>query len=214
MRRRGDINGDGYGDLIIGAPFATSGDEALAGKTYVVFGGPSIGAFASVDLSALDGANGFVMNGGAAFEQSGTSVRGAGDVNGDGAADLIIGAPLKWPNGQPFAGASYVVFGQLAVDTDTDGIPDHSDNCLRVANPDQRDSDSDGLGNACDADLDNNCTVNFLDLALMKSAFFGIGPDADLDGNGSVNFLDLGIMKAAFFLPPGPSGIPNLCNGP
>jgi hypothetical protein len=95
-----------------------------------------------------------------------------------------------------------------APDTDQDGIADAADNCTLVANPDQRDTNGDGYGNVCDADLDNNGIINFLDLALMKQAFFDSGDlDADLDGNGRVNFVDLGMMKSSFFGPPGPSGI-------
>ena len=99
-------------------------------------------------------------------------------------------------------------------DNDGDGVADTADNCIEAANTEQRDTDADGIGNACDADLNQDCSVNFTDLGLMKSAFFGADPDADLNGDGTVNFLDLGIMQTGFFEPPGPSGIPNLCDGP
>lgn len=80
------------------------------------------------------------------------------------------------------------------------------DNCSAVANVDQRDTNGDGFGNACDPDLNNDGNVNFVDLGLMKSVFFSADPDADLTGDdGFVNFLDLGIMKSLFFGPPGPS---------
>ena len=100
-----------------------------------------------------------------------------------------------------------------APDSDSDGVLDSLDNCRLVANADQRDTDADGIGNACDADLNNDCSVNFIDLGLLKGVFFGTDPDADFNGDGSVNFLDLGIMKSAFFQPPGPSGVPNVCDG-
>lgn len=90
-------------------------------------------------------------------------------------------------------------------DTDTDGWPDNDDNCTLVFNPGQVDVDSDGIGNLCDPDFDNNCVVNFDDLGLMKQGFFGSDPVLDLDSSGTVNFDDLGIMKAYFFGPPGPS---------
>jgi len=100
-----------------------------------------------------------------------------------------------------------------ATDTDSDGVNDLLDNCTLDANPDQRDTDGDNIGNLCDADLDNNCAINFLDLGLLKSVFFSVGDqDADFNGDGAVNFLDLGIMKAAFFQAPGPSGLDNACN--
>jgi hypothetical protein len=93
-------------------------------------------------------------------------------------------------------------------DTDGDGITDGLDNCTLVANPDQRDTNGDGYGNACDADLDNDGHINFTDLGALKSVFFRRGDlDADLNGDGVVNFGDLGIMKGSFFGVPGPSGV-------
>ena len=92
-------------------------------------------------------------------------------------------------------------------DSDEDGVLDNADNCTLVANPDQRDTNADGYGNACDPDLDDDGIVNFVDAGIMKGVFFSADPDADLDGNGSVNFVDLGTLKTFFFLPPGPSGL-------
>ncbi len=103
-------------------------------------------------------------------------------------------------------------------DGDEDDIADTVDNCLAVANADQRDTNSDGLGNACDADLSNDCSVNFGDLADLKAAFNPrpYDPDADFDGDGFVNFEDLAFMKSTFFNGdnpgPGPSGLPNDCD--
>ena len=91
---------------------------------------------------------------------------------------------------------------------DGDGVPDATDNCLEIANLDQRDSDLDGFGNACDADLNNDGLVDFLDLGILKSVFFSADPHADLNGDGTVDFLDLGMMKGLFFRPPGPAGPP------
>jgi hypothetical protein len=92
-------------------------------------------------------------------------------------------------------------------DSDEDGVLDNVDNCTLVPNADQRDSNDDGYGNACDPDLDDNGIVNFLDVGLMKSVFFTDDANADLDGNGSVNFLDVGILKEFVFQAPGPSGL-------
>ncbi|MGK7901280.1 MAG: beta strand repeat-containing protein [Hormoscilla sp.] len=104
----GDINGDGIDDLIIGAP-AASTNGSFSGKTYVVFGSNSRLA-ASINLSELNGSNGFILNGISTYNFSGSSVSGAGDINGDGIDDLIIGAPLAGSN-DIFSGSSYVVFG-------------------------------------------------------------------------------------------------------
>lgn len=91
------------------------------------------------------------------------------------------------------------------IDEDGDGVLDAVDNCLEVANASQTDVDGDGFGNACDADLNNDNIVNFLDLSLFTSLFLGTDALADFDDSGSVNFLDLVIMQSLFFLPPGPA---------
>jgi subtilisin-like proprotein convertase family protein len=93
------------------------------------------------------------------------------------------------------------------VDTDGDGVADIFDNCTNVSNADQRDTDGDGYGNRCDADLDNSGFVNITDLGIFKSRFGTSNADADLDGNGFVNITDLGIFKSLFGKPPGPSGV-------
>jgi hypothetical protein len=97
-------------------------------------------------------------------------------------------------------------------DADCDSVLDTADNCIFADNSTQRDTDLDGIGNQCDADLDQNCNVNFVDLGQFKSRFFGTDPTADFNGDGQVNFVDLGIMKEQFFLAPGPSGVPNACD--
>ena len=99
----GDVNGDGYDDLIIGANRADPNGASYAGETYVVYGGASApGTEGMLDLSALDGSNGFILDGIDAFDRSGRSVSSAGDVNGDGYDDLIIGAYRGRPEWESF----------------------------------------------------------------------------------------------------------------
>ncbi len=93
-------------------------------------------------------------------------------------------------------------------DTDADQYSDDLDNCSELANADQRDTDGDGFGNACDADLNNDGTINFQDLGLLRTVFFTADPDADFNGDGVVNFSDLGILRLQFFGAPGPGAVP------
>ncbi len=105
----GDVNGDGVDDLLIGALGADpNGNDS--GASYVVFGTSGVGSGGTLELSALDGNNGFVLNGVASYDISGGSVSAAGDVNGDGVDDLLIGAVYADDNGLE-SGKSYVVFG-------------------------------------------------------------------------------------------------------
>ncbi len=98
----GDINGDGIADIIIGAVYANN----QAGQSYVIFGSKS-GFTTPFNLTSLNGNNGFAINGINSGDMSGSTVSGAGDVNSDGIADIIIGAP----NANNNAGQSYVMFG-------------------------------------------------------------------------------------------------------
>ena len=111
----GDINNDGFDDLVIGADRAAPNGDTRAGESYVVFGGASVGNSGSIELSSLDGNDGFVLNGIDVFDYSGASVDGAGDVNGDGISDLIVGAVFADPNATFNAGESYVVFGDVDI---------------------------------------------------------------------------------------------------
>jgi hypothetical protein len=104
----GDVNGDGIGDVIVGSAFADANGRD-SGRSYVVFGSAE-GFAATMDASSLNGRNGFVFNGIAANHRAGTDVSGAGDVNGDGIDDVVVGALHASPNGLR-SGQGYVVYG-------------------------------------------------------------------------------------------------------
>ncbi len=112
----GDVNGDGYADLIVGAPWGDDG-ERNAGETYLIWGQADkrYGTLGSdgrrvVDTTVLGDA-GFIIQGDVASAQLGIWVSSAGDVNGDGHADLIVGANRS-DDGGSTAGVAYVIWGQ------------------------------------------------------------------------------------------------------
>ena len=114
-----DANGDGRDDVIVGAPYADNNGRTDSGSAYVVFGRSSA---TDVSLSALAGA-GYRIDGTAGGDRAGSSVAGAGDVNGDGRADVIVGAPFAGNNGRVASGSAYVVFGRAtASDVDLAGL--------------------------------------------------------------------------------------------
>ena len=105
----GDVNGDGYADLIVGAPFNDAGG-LNAGRAYIYFGGSIINSGVDVILTGL-----------AASDQFGFYVSTAGDVNGDGYSDVIVGAPLNDATGAN-AGRAYVYFGGSTMNNTADVI--------------------------------------------------------------------------------------------
>ena len=116
----GDVTGDGTPDILVGAPGGDPGGVADAGESYILSGDPAdLDALDAADGSAdrvldaalLDGTTGFRLDGVFAGDASGSAVSAAGDVNGDGIADALVGVPLRDRNGTADAGGAYVVFG-------------------------------------------------------------------------------------------------------
>jgi hypothetical protein len=116
VSRAGDVNGDGVPDIMVAAPGADPNGVSESGRTYVVFGKADTDAIALADVAS--GVGGFALDGEGEDDISGSAISGLGDVNGDGLADLLVGARWADPNGIPAAGRTYVVFGK----TDTSAI--------------------------------------------------------------------------------------------
>ncbi len=95
-----------------------------------------------------------------------------------------------------------------SADYDRDGVVDLVDNCIRLANPDQRDTDGDGFGNRCDADLSNDGFVDLQDFKRFAARYLTTDPDADFDGDGRVGREDFRIFSKLFLRFPGPAGRP------
>ena len=107
----GDVNGDGRGDIVLGATLANAPGYD-SGAAYVVFG-KATGSMVNV---AAMGSQGFVINGASVNDQLGFAVAGVGDVNGDGRADIAVGARLSDLNGTD-SGSVFVVFGKTTSST-------------------------------------------------------------------------------------------------
>lgn len=109
IRSAGDANGDGYGDILIGAPYAAPGGSSMAGRLYLVFGGPTIGSGGALALSSIDGTNGIRFDGAMAGGRAGRDAGSAGDVDGDGLFDILVGAPWSTVGGDAEAGLAYLI---------------------------------------------------------------------------------------------------------
>ena len=114
----GDVNGDGFDDLIVGAPVATTAAPMPARPMWCsarrrASARWTASAGGDRPHDALGRRSGFIIQGDAANDHAGFSVSAAGDVNGDGFDDLIVGARLG-DDGGTNAGEAYVVFGKAS----------------------------------------------------------------------------------------------------
>ena len=129
MSAAGDVNGDGFDDFILGA--AANGEGGYnAGAAYVIFG--KADGIGPLDLADLAPADGFKILGDAAYDRAGLSVSAAGDVDGDGFDDILVGAPGH-DGGAANAGAAYLIFGKAAGIGDLDLASLAADEGIRIA---------------------------------------------------------------------------------
>ncbi len=186
-----DINGDGFDELLIGAYLADPNGNSGAGETYIIFGGAAnlaaldVAGGAALDgrilLTAVNGTTGFLIGGTAAGDRSGYSVSSAGDVNGDGFADLIIGSYFADPLGQANAGETCLVFGDAT----------------NLANLDAADGTSDGR--IAPAELEGTMGYRFIGIDQPDWSGFAISSAGDVNGDG---FDDI-IVGATYANPAG-----------
>jgi serine protease AprX len=133
---------------------------------------------------------------GSAFD---LGVSGPDNEHGQGLLDLQ--GAMNWLDAAPICSEE-----PNGLDSDQDGIPDVCDNCTLVSNAEQRDTDSDGFGNRCDTDFDNDGLVTMADVLSFIPAFGTRDPNFDVDGDGYVNFFDVVVLVRGYLKSPGPSG--------
>src|SRR5918999_1957336 len=104
----GDVNGDGLDDVLLTTREADYNGRSNSGSAYVIFGRS---APVTIDLAAL-GSAGFRIDGFARNDRFGSNAAGVGDMNGDGLADVAIGANGADHNARSGSGSVYVVYGK------------------------------------------------------------------------------------------------------
>jgi hypothetical protein len=217
-----DISYDASKLNFVSFTHAGTGDPAFARDPDLLSG-----VLSGIAAGDFNGISGPVLIGTLVFDAIGAGVTNlATSATGSVAGPFVSSTTFV-----PYPPATVIFLGEEVTiadsDSDSDGVPDSIDNCTLVANPDQRDTDGDGFGNACDPDLDNNCLVTVCtddfftpecgasgtDMGVMSLRFLTSDPDADLNGDGAVNFGDLNILLSYEGLPPGPSSLTNVCDG-
>ena len=109
----GDVNGDGFDDVVLGADqFDVGGGTSNEGRAYIVYGSASPPS--SLDVSAL-GTGGVTLSGADPDDCAAVGLALGGDVNGDGLDDVLIGAFNADPNGTSSGGETYLIHGSTGL---------------------------------------------------------------------------------------------------
>lgn len=188
VKKAGDFNGDGYGDIIVGA----AGFEHRRGAAYIVLGRKHFGPTVRADIS---------FRGDVAKDMAGYSVSSAGDVDGDGLDDVLIGAFTSSPQAREMAGTVYCVLGgskkkgtfDLSDLNGFDGFTMYGEHS----------GDGAGFDVAAAADFNNDGIDD-----IIVSSVFQKGSASNKGGNAYVIFGQHFNSKAPTTMPTGPSAMP------
>ncbi len=167
----GDVNGDGHADMLVSA-YHSNANGADAGRVAV--------------FSGSNGAQLINLLGLKAGDEFGCASACVGDLNGDGYSDVVVGSRLSDSMATDWGAANIYYLG----DADGDGVTYACDNCTSVANPDQTDSNGDGIGDVCEyvcGDADGNGIVNISDAVYLVVYSFMLGPEPDPLLSGDVD---------------------------
>lgn len=157
----GDVNADGYADIIVGAPWGKDNNARETGSAHI--------------FSGMDGSVLYALYGDDWTNDFGTSVSNLGDINTDGYADVVVGAPGHVNNGNT-SGMARVFSGKaLWSDADNDGqndaidADDDNDTLLDIEDAKPLDTDNDGLNNNTDWDDDNDGVPDVVDVVPLNA---------------------------------------------
>lgn len=134
-------------------------------------------------------------------------------ISGPVGGSILNEATMTSANGTEKAFAYTTINNTGIPDTDGDGVYDDMDNCTKIPNPNQCDSDGDGYGNVCDADFNNNGFVNSKDLELITKNLFTKSKSPQFSkydmncSGGRVDLEDYFLALVKYGTQPGPSGL-------
>lgn len=177
----GDVNGDGYGDVIIGA----YGNSSYAGRAYIYFGGSNL-------PTVLASAN-VVLSGEAVNNYFGYAVDAAGDVNGDGFADVIVGAYGNTSS----TGRAYIFYGGANMNTVADVTMngEATSDQFGVSVSGAGDVNNDGFADVIVGAFQNSAAAGRAYVYLGGSAMNN-GADVVLNGEGASNYFGVAVSSA------------------